>query len=206
MRTFTLLSLALSLLQGAGATPSSNLDSLSHAQSSSHTGLSAFSKRAGTRISAYTGPTKGHATFYGNDGNGTFEVGLWVCGVLLTRSSSTTPHHHTHQHQKAAPVSSPPAPTSYVPAPHSETSRSAFCLGADLPPACSQKFVAFPGAKWSNSANCGACMRVTGPNGSVDVQVTNEMSPPLPLSSCSAERALTREARGVLPRVPCRFS
>ncbi|KAL8291444.1 hypothetical protein RQP46_002422 [Phenoliferia psychrophenolica] len=47
----------------------------------------------------------------------------------------------------------------------------AACL---LPTRTDQRFAAFPGAAWDNSEWCGGCIRVTGPDGSVDVQVTNE--------------------------------
>ena len=87
MRSFTLLSLALSLFTfRAGATlfdlestsnPSVSITNSKRAlfdpestSSAPHSGLSAFSKRATTKISSYSGPTKGHATFYGNDGSG----------------------------------------------------------------------------------------------------------------------------------------
>lgn len=39
----------------------------------------------------------------------------------------------------------------------------------------SQRFVAWPGASWDGSAQCGACLRVKGPKGTVDVQVTNKI-------------------------------
>lgn len=40
----------------------------------------------------------------------------------------------------------------------------------------SQAFAAFPGAKWDSAAYCGACVRVKGPKGTVDVQITNKVS------------------------------
>ncbi|ORY88013.1 RlpA-like double-psi beta-barrel-protein domain-containing protein-containing protein [Leucosporidium creatinivorum] len=106
---FDLESLSLPSTSHTSASARRALFDLESTSASPHTGLSAFSKRASTKISSYSGPTKGHATFYGNDGSG---------GACLLPSRS------------------------------------------DL------KFVAFSGAKWDNSANCGACMRVTGPNGS----------------------------------------
>ncbi|KAI5475079.1 hypothetical protein MNV49_001955 [Pseudohyphozyma bogoriensis] len=47
----------------------------------------------------------------------------------------------------------------------------AACL---LPTRTDQRFAAFSGAVWDNSEWCGGCVRVTGPVGSIDVQVTNE--------------------------------
>jgi expansin len=35
-------------------------------------------------------------------------------------------------------------------------------------------FAAWPGATYNNAEFCGACVRVTGPKGSVDVEVTNK--------------------------------
>ncbi|ORY88014.1 RlpA-like double-psi beta-barrel-protein domain-containing protein-containing protein [Leucosporidium creatinivorum] len=167
MRFFTLLPLLSFFLSSslrAGASPSSSdLNTPSNfnskrasahlsrrhgdgSLSSPHTGLSAFSRRATAKISTYSGPLKGQATWYGNDGSG------GACS-LPGRSS-------------------------------------------DL------KFAAFSGAKWDNSANCGACVRVTGPNGVIDVQIIDECpecaAGSLDLST-SAFSKIAPISRGVVP-------
>nr|QGR27068.1 expansin-like protein 1 [Glaciozyma antarctica] len=65
-----------------------------------------------------------------------------------------------------------------------------------LPARSDLAFAAFPGAKWDSAAYCGACVRVKGPKGTVDVQITNKC-PECPAGSLDLSKAAYSKIRAI---------